>query len=79
MLCFVCSQLEKAAGDSISDNIADSHWFEKENLGCGEHYGLRSVAEPTQYLSTQFQTRRCIIILSETPHECVHVTDEKLE
>lgn len=71
--------LEKAAGENIPDNISDSHWFEKENLGCGEHYGLRSVVEPTQYLSTRFQRMQCIFFLSETPHDCVQVTDEEVE
>ncbi len=80
-LCSVRSQLEKRAEDNLgnSENISDSHWFEKENVGNAEHYGLRSVTEPKRYLSIQIKRKRCIFVLSKALKECVQVQDKKIE
>lgn len=67
-----CLKLEKID----RSNLTESHWFEKDNLYGGKHYGLRSVVEPSQYLSLDW---RHVFCLRASRQDCVRVTDEKIE
>lgn len=79
--CFQCENVNyypMVDGKSLkmdrTDNLDDSHWFEKINIQDGSHYGLQSVCEPRKYLCMSSATSFC---LCETIEDCAVLTDVK--
>ncbi|KAM6944365.1 uncharacterized protein PEZ65_002231 isoform 1-T2 [Lycodopsis pacificus] len=65
-------QLEKI--DNPTD-LTKNHRFEKFDIKSSEHYGLRSVVEPKQYLHATRSKQIRVIDISERDSDCVAVTD----
>ncbi|KAK9522162.1 hypothetical protein VZT92_018646 [Zoarces viviparus] len=65
-------QLEKI--DNPTD-LTKNHRFEKVDIKSSEHYGLRSVVEPKQYLHAKCRNHIHVIQISGTDSDCIAVTD----
>ncbi|KAM7391150.1 hypothetical protein PAMP_021861 [Pampus punctatissimus] len=67
-------KLQRSEKESF-DNKSANYWFLKENLGNSEHYGLRSVVEPSLYLCGPNDKT---FFLSTNNQQCALVTEEKI-
>ncbi|CAK6959689.1 hypothetical protein EXN66_Car011097 [Scomber scombrus] len=58
------------------EEVSDPCYFERQNVGSGEHYGLRSVTKPVRYICCPKGTNR--LRLTSNIQQCVHIKDEKI-
>ncbi|KAM7415685.1 hypothetical protein PAMA_017964 [Pampus argenteus] len=67
-------KLQQSKNERLIDE-SEHYWFQKENLGSSEHYGLRSVVEPSLYLCGPDNKT---FFLSSNNQKCALVTEEEI-